>query len=410
MDLTWNDPDNESERIQDLQSFNILDSDPEVSFDQLTFLAAKACETPISLLSFIDTERQWFKSTYGLNIQEIPRHVSACNETIRNDGIYEIKDAKTNSCPYSEYMLKNGFRYYAGVPIRSKKGHNLGSLCVVDLVPRELTLEQIHILKVISSQVVDLMELRREYSKNLQELQHIGEVSFKRQGHLQDIAHKASIRAMAELSTGLIYRIRPLALSVSKSSDRIKNENYDEEDKEIELNLVKQSSENILSILSSLERFISAEKEKWMKPLDLSEVIKSVVNHLEYKTKNFDIDLKIDVNHGLMCIGNISQISEAIFAVLNNAIEAVKDLKSRKIDVSLSEENHQAIIIVSDFGKGISESIKPFIFQPFFTTKKENNLGVGLSLAQALIQRHSGDIELVKSYNPTTFKISIPTP
>ena len=408
MDLTWND--NESDRIENLHSYEIMDTDPETTFDQLTFLAAKACNKPISLLSFINTERQWFKSTYGLEIQEIPKHVSACNQTIRQDGIYEIKDATENNCPYSKFMLNNGFRYYAGVPITSKEGHNMGSLCVIDYKPGYLSREQAHVLKVISSQVVDLMDLRKEYSKNLQELQRIGEVTFKRQGHLQDVAHKASIRAMAELSTGLIYRIRPLAGSLLKAGERIKTEKCRDEDLDLELDVLKQSSESILSILSSLERFIAAEKEKWMKPMDLSEVIKGVINHLEYKVKHFDIHLSINLEQNLICIGNISQISEAVFAVINNAIEATKNLKEKSIGVTLKEENHQAIMTVTDSGKGIQENIRPFIFQPFFTTKNDRNLGVGLSLAQALIQRHNGEIELEKPYGPTTFRITLPVP
>lgn len=405
MDLTQND--NEAERISDLKSYGILDTDPEVTFDQLTFLAAQACSTPISLLSFIDTDRQWFKSTYGIELHEIPRHISACNATIRQDGIYEIQDAARNDCPYSQYMLDHGYRYYAGVPVRSKYGHNVGSLCVIDYKPRSLSREQGHVLKVISQQVVDLMELRLEYENNLKELKHIGEVSFRREGHLQDVAHKAGMRAMAELSAGLIYRLRPMAAAIQIATRRIEET---DENHNMDLKLIYDSSFRITSILESLEKFIAAEREKWMKPLELNTVIESVLNHLEYKFKHFDIKLEVNLERDIRCIGNISQITEAVFAVVNNAIEAVEDLKDRKIKVELKEEDHCAQIYVSDSGRGVPESIRPFIFQPLFTTKKSMSLGVGLSLAQGLIQRHSGDIELVRPYGPTIFKIKIPVP
>lgn len=405
MDLTWQD--NESERIRDLKSYGILDTDPEVTFDQLTYLAAQACSTPISLLSFIDTERQWFKSTYGIELHEIPRHISACNATIRQDGIYEIKDAALDDCPYGKYMLDHGFHYYAGVPVRSKHGHNVGSLCVIDYKPRTLSREQGHVLKVISQQVVDLMELRLEYENNLKELKHIGEVSFRREGHLQDVAHKAGMRAMAELSAGLIYRLRPMAVAIQNATHRIE---LTDENHKVDLKVIFDSSSRITSILESLEKFIAAEREKWMKPLELNSVIESVLNHLEYKIKQFDIQLEVNLERDIRCIGNISQITEAVFAVVNNAIEAVQTIKERKIKIELKEEDHCAQIYVSDSGKGVLESIRPFIFQPLFTTKNSRSLGVGLSLAQGLIQRHSGDIELVKPYGPTIFKIKIPVP
>lgn len=405
MDLTWHD--NESERISDLKSYGILDTDPEVTFDQLTFLAAKACNTPISLLSFIDSERQWFKSTYGIELHEIPRHVSACNQTIRQDGIYEIKDAATNTCPYSQYMLEHGFRYYAGVPVTSKNGNNMGSLCVIDYKPRSLSPEQSHVLKVISQQVVDLMDLRKEYENNLKELKHIGEVSFRREGYLQDVAHKAGMRAMAELSTGLIYRLRPLAVSIQNARNRIE---LADENHRVDLAVIYDSASRIISVLESLEKFISAEREKWMKPLELNTVIESVLNHLEYKFKQFGIEVQVNLERDIRCIGNVSQLSEAVFAVVNNAIEAVQNLKTRKIEIELKEEDHCASIYVSDSGKGVAEAIRPFIFQPLFTTKKNSSLGVGLSLAQGLIQRHNGDIELIKPYGPTLFRIKIPVP
>ena len=413
MDLAWNDKHDqskESERISDLHSYGILDTDPEITFDQLTYIAAKACDAPISLISFIDAERQWFKSTYGLDIHEIPKHVSACNETITRDDIYEIQDAADSKCPYGEFMLEQGFRYYAGVPITSKQGHHMGSLCVIDYIPREIDQDQIHILKVISSQIVDLMELRREYAKNLQELQRVGEDSYNKVGHLQDIAHKASIKSRAELSAGLIYRLRPLAISMLKASDRSREKFNSHKALNIELEVIRQSSEKTLAILNSLERFLTAEKEKWMKPMELSQVIQGVLNHLEYKLNRFNISLVHDLELEVMSIGNVSQISEAIFAVINNAIEAVKDLEKKEIKIELKEKDHTAFICVSDSGKGVPDSIKSFIFQPFFTTKNEEHLGVGLSLAQGLIQKHSGNIKLARSFNPTIFSITLPTP
>ncbi|MFP5387367.1 MAG: ATP-binding protein [Bacteriovoracia bacterium] len=408
MDLTSFDND-EFERLRDLKSYGILDTGPEKSYDQLTFLAAHVCKAPISLLSFIDSERQWFKSTYGLEIHELPLHLTACNTTINQHGVYEIPDSEKGNCPYSEYMSKHGFRFYAGVPVVSKHGHNMGSLCVLDYRPRKLSSDEHKALKYISQQVTDILEIRKRYRENLIKLKELGEASYENQGRMQEIAHRASMRAIAEMSAGLIYRLRPLSLSVSRASARIRNNPTDDEI-QAELQIIEDASKTTALILDRLEHFVTAEQEKWMKPVEVNEVLNGTLGHLEYKFKDSHIHLKLSLEPDLRTIGNYSQLAESFFAVINNAIEAVQEVKERKIEVELKKDNHCAVLLVKDSGMGVPQDVEPFIFQPFFTTKHKQNLGMGLSLARALIQRHKGNITLEKNYNPTTFRISIPAP
>ena len=179
---------------------------------------------------------------------------------------------------------------------------------------------------------------------------------------------------------------------------------------EVQLDLMFNSIKQVFLILESLEKFVLAEQEKWMKPLELCSLIQEVLNHLEPKIKKDRIQLHTSLQKDLICVGNLTQLSEVIFSVVCNAIEAVQGMKNRTIDVTLEKTEHYAIIKVKDTGVGISEKVKPFIFQPFFTTKGPSGLGTGLALAELIIHKHSGDIALIHDVDPTIFQISLPVP
>jgi len=159
---------NETARLEALRRYKILDTDPEKAFDDLTILAAHICETPVALITLIDSERQWFKSRVGVNVSETPREVSFCARAIQQSDLFIVpdasKDPRFSSNPFVVSDPK--IRFYAGAPFTSSDGHPLGTLCVVDVVPRQLTPSQENALLALSRQVQAQLELR----KNLFEL------------------------------------------------------------------------------------------------------------------------------------------------------------------------------------------------------------------------------------------------
>src|SRR5215475_11024158 len=159
---------NEKARVEALHSYHILDTDPEKAFDDLAILAAHICETPVALISLIDSNRQWFKSKVGVDITETPREVSFCAVAIQQPNLFIVSDAtkdpRFSSNPFVVSDPK--VRFYAGAPFTSSDGHPLGTLCVVDVVPRQLTPSQQNALLALSRQVQAQFELR----KNLIEL------------------------------------------------------------------------------------------------------------------------------------------------------------------------------------------------------------------------------------------------
>jgi anti-sigma regulatory factor (Ser/Thr protein kinase) len=154
---------NEKARLQALRSYRILDTDPEKGFDDLTILASHICETPIALISLIDSDRQWFKSKVGVSINETPREVSFCSRAIQQPDLFVVpdasKDPRFSSNPF--VVSEPKIRFYAGAPFTSSDGQPLGTLCVVDMVPRQLTSSQQDALLALSRQVQAQFELRK---------------------------------------------------------------------------------------------------------------------------------------------------------------------------------------------------------------------------------------------------------
>ena len=152
----------ESERLATLRSYGVLDTLPEQSFEDITKLAAFICETPISLVSLIDEDRQWFKSERGLGVRETPRSQSFCANTLVEAQTLIVNDARTDA-RFKDNPLVLGdpnIRFYAGAPIVAPSGHVLGTVCVIDTVPRELSPDRIEALEALARQVMVLFEHR----------------------------------------------------------------------------------------------------------------------------------------------------------------------------------------------------------------------------------------------------------
>jgi two-component sensor histidine kinase len=155
-------PDNEAERMAAVRRYEILDTPPDGSFDRITAMAARRFGAPISIISIVDHDRIWFKSHHGLDVEEIGRDPGLCASAILSREAHVLLDASVDPRSLANPLVAGGFglRFYAGVPLQTSDGYNLGTLCVIDKSPRTVEQGQIDDLSDLASLVVDQLELR----------------------------------------------------------------------------------------------------------------------------------------------------------------------------------------------------------------------------------------------------------
>lgn len=156
--------ENETKRLNNLYSYNILDTHTETVFDELTNLVSSLINIPIVLISLIDKERQWFKSKVGLNINETPRDISFCQYAIMQNEIFEVENALEDNRFNKNPLVTNdpNIVYYVGSPLTDNEGLNIGTLCAIDTSPRKLSYSDRSIIKTVSKRIIRLIEARKK--------------------------------------------------------------------------------------------------------------------------------------------------------------------------------------------------------------------------------------------------------
>jgi len=194
----------EQRRIRTVHSLGLLDTAPEDEFDELVRLAATVCETPMSAVSLIDSDRQFLKASFGPLARETRRDISFCTHALENDRLMVVPDA-ANDPKFRDNPLVTsapGIRFYAGMPLQMPDGNVVGTLCVIDKVPRTLTQQQEEALMTISRQTVERMELRQQKLALEKALAELG----RSQQRLEETNRRLADMSLTDALTGLANR------------------------------------------------------------------------------------------------------------------------------------------------------------------------------------------------------------
>ena len=191
-------PLNEKARLEALRRYQILDTEAEEAYDNITRLANHLCYTPVSMITMVDEDRQWYKSKMGVEMQQTPRDISFCAHAILDENMTVVPDMRQDERFSDNPFVTSGpqVRFYAGVPLITPDGHALGTLCVLDREPRILSPQQKDMLTALGRHVVFQMEMRRLVAGQALVLNSLNEAQQ---------ASKDANKADEVAQTGLLY-------------------------------------------------------------------------------------------------------------------------------------------------------------------------------------------------------------
>ncbi len=404
-------PHNERERLNALLEYKVLDTAPELLYDDLTHLASSICQTPIALVSLIDSERQWFKSHHGLDATETPRDISFCGHAIHGRDVFVVEDS-FKDLRFADNPLVTGapvVRFYAGAPLINLNGLALGTLCVIDHNPRTLSSDQLKALESLARQVVTQLELRKAnllLKSKFEELQN----ATKQLGESQALLiQSAKMASLGELSAGIAHEINnPLAI-ISGNAGLLTKFLDNPEKLASKVETIKKSCDRISRIVQGLRKFSRSGDKSNFQDHELCDIIKETAILTAAKSNRHSTPVTFDFKSHSHVFCDEVEIEQVLVNLINNAIDAVKDRSEKWVKVALFDDTNSVVIRVTDSGPGIPESVRNKLFDPFFTTKKVGEgTGLGLSITKGILDEHKATITVVTDSPNTCFEIRFP--
>ena len=375
----------EQKRQKAVDSYKLVGTLPEKSYDDITQIASFICGTPIALITMLDYNRNFLKSHYGVPFNESPREISFCTHAIQTkDSVFIIPDARLDDRFKNNPLVTGDLKaiFYAGVPLIDKGGHALGTLCVFDHEPRELNDKQISTMVALASQVVSLFELRRQNIEN----KNLQKNLLKKNSLLKEFAGVVS----HDMKMPLANIITTTDLLKTKYKELLDEKGLDY------LNYLKSSSfslsEYINGILQHYESDnLTIDQRESFDIHDLLEQIEDMLNH-DYKTV---INLP-EANHIIYC--NRVALHQIFINLLGNSLK-YNDKKEPVINVDFNEDDNFYRFKVIDNGIGIPQEKIEEIFNLFsIVAPKDNNgnrgNGIGLSTVKKLVANLGGKISV----------------
>lgn len=378
-------PDNEAERLNALREYSILDTLPEKDFEDITKIASEICQTPISLITLIDAERQWFKSKIGIDSAETHRDHAFCAHALNTPNeILNVKDSREDK-RFADNPYVTGdpnVVFYAGVPLVNQDGYALGTICVIDQKPRELNEMQLSSLRALSNQIVHLFELRKA-NRLLKEMeQEIKDRNRDLEQFGYMISHdiKSPIRNIISLA------------GILKVSLKGKVGTYEQE----VIDHITNTSARLKTLIDGiigyyLDLNINTQDKK---EIDVQTLMAELISLLDPREEHA-IALFSEVE--VVRTSDIA-LKQILINLITNAIK-YNDKERVQIDIKILDKPDHYEWRVQDNGKGIDKSQFAHIFETFKTlgTKDRFNnsgTGIGLSTVKKLVEKLGGTISV----------------
>jgi signal transduction histidine kinase len=373
----------EEKRLAELHSYDILDSLPEEDYDNLSRIASEICGTPISMITLIDEKRQWFKSSYGIDVNDTEREISFCGHTINHSSdVFIIPDARKDERFFDNPLVTGDTNvvFYAGVPLLTANNLPIGSLCVVDHKPKSLNKNQIESLQALSNQVMKLIELRR--NENL--LQHALSHQKEKNTELERFAYIAA----HDLKSPLNNITTLTSIFIGEYSSKIDQQGIDI------LKMIVSSSDRLKGLIEGLLDYSKSDhllKEKTT-VVNL-EKIKTNINGIFPNNPKIHLNILSELKTVKI---NETALDQILINLVTNAIK-YNDKEEAKIEIGIDVSKTHYLFYVKDNGPGISQDKYDSIFEIFTINSPQDKFGVrgngiGLATVKKIVEKLGGEI------------------
>ena len=385
-------PATEVERLAALRRYAVLDTSPELAFDEVTGLASALCGTPIALVSLVDSDRQWFKSRVGLDARETPRDIAFCSHAILQDGVFEVEDTTRDPRFADNPLVREdpSIRFYAGSTLITPDGHALGTLCVIDRRPRQLTDEQRMALRVLGRQVINQLELRQR----VRELAQLSlELTVARDRAL------AGTRARDIFLANMSHELRTPLNAILGLSELMLETSAQDPGQQADLRTIHRAGRHLFEVVEDVLGYAQLELDQpQLRPreFDLCELLTEIEAFVRPQLLGRPVALECTLPARAPGFSDPTKIRQIVLNLLGNAL---KFTDQGSVTLSLTHEGDSHVVRVRDTGIGIAADKLPLLFAEFVQVHDTHatdyrGTGLGLAISRRYARLLGGDIEV----------------
>ena len=337
-------PENESERLQALRNYNILDTLPEQEYQDIVQMAALICGTPIALVSLVDDDRQWFKAKVGLEAHETPRESAFCaHALLQPDRLFIVPDARLDPRFADNPLVTHSpnINFYAAAPLKTTGGHVLGTLCVVDYRPRKLTADQEEALHALSRQVMTQLQMRLK----LTELEHAQDQLRKIAAHQERIKEEERKRIAQEIHDELGGLMTAIKSYLSFTIDDVQRRG-DTPDRHL-----LDTSALADNAIETVRRVITELRPSVLDQLGVWAALEWYAEQFQERTR---LQCRVDIDEATAAMDIDAERSTALFRIMQETLTNVaRHAKATEVGMQARIEQGTVVLEIQDNGCGI---------------------------------------------------------
>ena len=386
----WRHPADEERRLAALYRYEVLDSAPEVTFDRVVDIIAAIFDVPMAMITLVDRERSWYKARRGMPVPELDRSDNMCDTVIQQDGIFVITDTQRAPHDLVLPLLKVGMRFYAGAPLRTHDGVNIGTVCAVGDRPREVSEHERRILLNLAAIVIDELELRLAARKMAEADAAL---------HRLNQQLEAASRNKSEFLANMSHELRTPLNGILGASELLGRGLFGPlTDKQREyVGDIHQSGAHLLSLIEEildLARIEAGQLTLDQGPLDVSQVMESCFAVVRGSADRKPVKLiLVPLATPLLVWADERRIKQVVCNLLSNALKFTP--ADGRVMFNARREGDEVVFVIADEGPGVPPEFHERIFEQFFRIVDDRDgTGLGLPLAKRLVELHGGRIWL----------------